>query len=70
MKKVCLKIEGMHCDGCAKRLTKALENKEEISSAKVSYENKEAEIEYENLTLEEINKIIEDLGFESLGEIV
>jgi copper chaperone CopZ len=69
MNKACLKIEGMHCEGCAKRLENILNRKENIE-ATVSFEKKEANIEYKDLTIKEIEEIIEDAGFTSLGEIV
>ncbi len=68
MNKVVLKIDGMHCDGCANRLQKALNKKENIKSAKVSFEKKQAEIEYEKISKEKIEEYIEEIGFKSLGE--
>ena len=68
MKKVILKIDGMHCDGCSNRLEKVLKKQENIKDAKVSFKTKEAIIEYDKMDLKEIEKIIEDTGFKSLGE--
>ena len=68
MSKIVLKIDGMHCDNCATRLENALKKKENIKNAKVSFEKKEAEIEFESITKEQIEEYIEDIGFESLGE--
>ncbi len=68
MNKIVLKIDGMHCDGCANRLQNALNKKENIKSAKVSFEKKQAEIEYEKISKEEIEEYIEEIGFKSLGE--
>ena len=31
MKEVCLKIKGMHCEGCSTRLTKVLNNQDRRS---------------------------------------
>ncbi len=66
MKKVEMKVEGMHCEGCSKRLTKVLNNVEGVKNAQVSLENKTADIEYdENIAkLEELKEAIEDAGFE------
>ena len=66
MKKIVLKIEGMHCEGCATRLTKVLKALDGIENAKVSLENKNAEIEYDenDLELEDIKQAISDAGFE------
>ena len=66
MKKVEIKIEGMHCEGCSKRLTKVLNNVEGVKSAEVSLENKLADIEYDETVakLEDLYEAIEDAGFE------
>lgn len=65
MKEIKLKIEGMHCTGCSGRLEKVLNNSDGVEEAKVSFENKVAEIKFdENATSEkEIKEIIEDAGF-------
>lgn len=70
MKKISLKIEGMHCEGCSNRLTKVLENLDGVTSANVSLENKKADIEYNEdiLNIEEIKEAISDAGFEAMGE--
>ena len=68
MEKLVLKIDGMHCDACAKRLENCLNKKENIKRAKVDFPTKKAEIEYEKITKETIEEYIEDIGFKSLGE--
>ena len=67
MNKVILKIDGMHCEGCAKRIENSLSKKDEVKSVQVSFEKKEAIIEY----TKEINfkECIEDLGFQVVGEV-
>ncbi len=64
MKLVELNIEGMHCNGCSTRLEKVLNEMDGVS-AKVSLEDKKANIEYdeEKVTLEEVIEAIEDAGF-------
>ena len=66
MNKVEIKVEGMHCEGCSKRLTKVLSNVDGVSFAEVSLEDKLAKIEYdENIaTVEKLEESIEDAGFE------
>lgn len=66
MKNINLKIEGMHCDGCAKRLEKVLNNIEGVQSAKVTFEEKCASVEYteKNVGIEELKEAIIDAGFE------
>lgn len=68
MKKITLKIDGMHCDGCATRLENALKMKEHISKANVSFKDKKAVIEYNEIDKKDIEKYIEEIGFHSLGE--
>ncbi len=68
MEKIELKIDGMHCDGCAKRLENALKKKENIKSVEVSFEEKKAVIEFDKIKKEEIENYIEEIGFKSLGE--
>ena len=66
MKKVEIKVEGMHCEGCSKRLTKVLNNIEGVNTAEVSLENKLANIEYDETIakIEDFYEAIEDAGFE------
>lgn len=66
MKKVEIKIEGMHCEGCSKRLTKVLSNVEGVNIVEVSLENKLADIEYDDRVakLEDFYEAVENAGFE------
>ena len=66
MKKVEIKIKGMHCEGCSKRLTKVLSNVEGANTVEVSLEKKLADIEYDETIakLEDFYEAIEDAGFE------
>ena len=65
MKEIKLKIEGMHCAGCSNRLEKILYNVDGVESAKVSLEEKSADIKYneEEVELNTILQEIEDAGF-------
>ncbi len=65
MKKVELKISGMHCNGCSSRLEKVLNGMESVK-AEVSFENKNAIVEYdeERVNIDEIEDAINDAGFE------
>jgi len=67
MNKIILGIEGMHCEGCSNRLTKVLQALDGVSLAKVSLENKNAEIEYDEneIELDDIKQAIIDAGFEA-----
>ena len=66
MKKVEIKIEGMHCEGCSKRLTKVLNNVKGVNTVEVSLVNKLADIEYDETIakIEDFCEAIEDAGFE------
>ena len=66
MKKVEIRIEGMHCEGCSKRLTKVLSNVEGVNTVEVSLENKLEDIEYDDTVakLADFYEAIEDAGFE------
>lgn len=69
MKKVILNIEGMSCDGCRNRLEKFLSKKADISSVKVSLEEKKAYIECDDETsTEKLGEYVSECGYESLGE--
>ena len=65
MKEIKLKIEGMHCAGCSNRLEKILNNIDGVESAKVSLEERSADIKYneEEVELNTILQEIEDAGF-------
>lgn len=66
MKKIEIKVGGMHCEGCSKRLTKVLSHIEGVSLAEVSLEDKLARIEYdENIAnIRKLEETIEEAGFE------
>lgn len=65
MREIKLKIEGMHCAGCSNRLEKILNNVDGVESAKVSLEEKSADIKYneEEVELNTILQEIEVAGF-------
>ncbi len=65
MKEVKLNIEGMHCTGCSTRLEKVLNNVDGVESAKVSLEEKKADIKYDETQVneKELIEAIEDAGF-------
>lgn len=66
MKNIVLGIEGMHCEGCVNRLTKVLNGLDGVNNTKVSLENKNAEVEYDEdkIDLDDIKQAIEDANFE------
>lgn len=60
-----IKIEGMHCMGCALGLEEALEKLEFVKNVRVSFENKEALIECEEecFNIEKIKEVVNSLNF-------
>ena len=67
MKEICLKIKGMHCEGCSTRLAKVLNNQEGVKEAKVSLEKAEANITFDEakINVNELKEAVEDAGFEA-----
>ena len=65
MKEIELKIEGMHCAGCSTRLERVLNNLEGVEEAKVSLEEKQATIKFDETktNIENIKEAIADAGF-------
>ena len=67
MQKV-IKIEGMHCDNCAKRVKESLEKIEGVKSVKVNLNGKNATIKYKDtINLGLVKSSIEELEFKYLG---
>ena len=68
MKEVKLNIEGMHCTGCSIRLEKVLNNVDGVESAKVSLEEKKADIKYDETQVseKELIEAVEDAGFKAI----
>lgn len=67
MKEVKLNIEGMHCTGCSTRLEKVLNNVDGVEHAKVSLEEKKADIKYDETQVseKELIDVVEDAGFKA-----
>ena len=65
MNEIKLKIEGMHCAGCSTRLERVLKNLEGVEEAKVSLEEKQATIKFDETktNIENIKEAIADAGF-------
>lgn len=53
MKSVTLKIEGMHCDGCAATLKALLGREPGVKTASVAFESGEARIHYDPAAVDE-----------------
>lgn len=60
-------IEGMHCGACATGIEMFLANTEGVSSAKVSFDEKKAAVEYDETKAndEKVIKAVEEAGFKA-----
>jgi len=67
MTKKTYNIEGMHCGSCATGIELFLSNTDGVSSAKVNFESKTAEVEYDSAKLNDLDiiKLIEEAGFKA-----
>lgn len=60
-----IKIEGMHCDGCAERVKRVLERQPGVREAAVSFEAEEARVKYDEqaVTTDRLRSVIERAGY-------
>lgn len=60
-----IKIEGMHCDGCANRVKGLLEKEPGVREADVSYEAGEARVQHNEHTVgtDELRAVVERAGY-------
>lgn len=66
MKTVTLKVEGMHCDGCASNVQSLLERQNGIRKAATFFQNKEVRVLYDPqaLTEDQLVSIVERAGYQ------
>ena len=57
------KIDGMHCASCSTRLEKTLIQNDKIDAANVNLSTEKAYVRSQNLTAEQIIKIVAETGF-------
>jgi copper chaperone len=64
-----LKIEGMHCDGCAETVKAVVEREPGVKAASVSFKNGEARILYDAAltSAERLVAAVRRLGFRVAG---
>lgn len=62
MKKV-VKIEGMSCHNCVRHTKEALEELTGVNSVEVSLEDKQAVLEVNDVTDEEIISVVSEVGY-------
>lgn len=67
MKKIILKIKGMHCTSCAMLIDLDLEETEGVIESKTSYAKHQTEVKFneDRITEEEIIKTIKNSGYKS-----
>ncbi|AKD38202.1 heavy metal-binding protein, putative [Pasteurella multocida subsp. multocida OH4807] len=67
MQKVTLKIEGMHCGGCTKSVTRLLQEFEGVALAEVSLDTASAEVTFDQskVSIGELIDAIENAGFDA-----
>ncbi|MBL7159762.1 copper-translocating P-type ATPase [Candidatus Microgenomates bacterium] len=67
MKKIILKIQGMHCASCAISIESALKKEAGVKSANVNYASEKASLEFEpqKISLKKIQTIIKNLGYQT-----
>ena len=66
MQETIINIDGIKCGDCEKSITDMLNKKPGVQSVVVSKEDKNAIITHDPsvITVEDMNKIIEDMGFD------
>ena len=69
MHSVTLKVEGMHCDGCAATIQALIERNGGVRKAAVSFSDGEARVFYDprSATEEQLTAAIEQGGFRVTG---
>ncbi len=67
MKKIKLKIEGMHCTSCAMNIDGELEDAEGVKESNTNYAKSETEVIFEKNIISEtvIIEIIEKVGYKA-----
>jgi copper chaperone len=68
--KAIMKVEGMTCNHCVMRVTKALEGLDGVKTAKVNLDKKEAEVLFKGDRLDSgvLVKAVEDAGYKAKVE--
>ena len=69
MNSTTIRIEGMHCDGCAQRVQRVLEREPGVREAAVTFEAGEARVKYdeEAVTIDQLRSAIERAGYTAIA---
>ena len=67
---VTIRVEGMHCGGCASSVEKKLKATKGVQEVIVSFEKKEAWVKYDDqkVTVAELREVINSTGFKVVEE--
>lgn len=67
MQSVTLKIQGMHCGGCAQSIKRLLERQPGVESAEVSFESGEARVRFDpaRLSEQQLVSVLEPPGYQA-----
>ena len=68
MEKMELKVSGMHCDGCASRIEKALSSMDGVEEVHASFKSGKVEMVADPKQLNAIKEKLSDIGFAAVGE--
>lgn len=68
MKKIQLKIDGMHCTSCAMNIDGELEDTDGVKSSTTNYAKQQTEVEFDEkkLTEEKVIAIIKSVGYSAV----
>lgn len=66
---VTIRVEGMHCGGCASSIEKKLKATEGVEEARVSFEKGEAWVRYDDtrINVAKLREVINSTGFKAVG---
>lgn len=66
MKKIILKVTGMHCTSCAMNIDGELEDTEGVKESNTNYARSQTEVTYDesSVTLDQITRVIKNLGYD------
>lgn len=69
MKEIIFKVNGMMCEGCENRVKNAIQNVEGVQSTNANHITGEVTVvANDNISKELIKNILEDIGYEIVGE--
>ena len=62
---VTIRVEGMHCGGCASSIEKKLKATEGVEEVRVSFPKKEAWVKYndQKISVDQLHEVIKSTGF-------